>query len=185
MAGGAERPFAELLESVAAHTAAPGGGSAAAWAGALGAALVEMAARFVGADDVIARAGELRSELVAAGERELTSYEPVLRAVQVPPDAPERAKRLAEALSSASESPLAIVRATAHVADLGLSVARRSKPAIAGDAVAGVLLAEAACRAAARLVEINLADREGDPRVAEATALADGAAGAREEALGG
>lgn len=185
MAGSAERSFAELLGSVAAHTAAPGGGSAAAWAGALGAALVEMAASFVDADEVVARAGELRSELVAAGERELTSYEPVLRAAQLPADAQGRAERLADALSSASESPLAIARATAHVADLGLSVARRSKPALAGDAVAGVVLAEAACRSAARLVEINLADREGDPRVAEATALADRAAGAREEALGG
>ena len=185
MAGSAERPFAELLESVAAHTPAPGGGSAAAWAGALGAALVEMAARFVDADEVVARAGEARSELVTAGERELTSYEPVLQAAQLPADDPERAKRLAEALSSASESPLAIARATAQVADLGLSVARRSKPSLAGDAVAGVLLAEAACRAAVRLVEINLANPEGDPRVAEATALADQAAGAREATLGG
>jgi formiminotetrahydrofolate cyclodeaminase len=185
VAGSAERPFAELLSLVAARTAAPGGGSGAAWAGALGAALVEMAARFVDADEVVARAGELRSELVAAGERELTSYEPVLGAMQLAADTQGRAQRLAEALSSASESPLAIARATAEVADLGTTVAHRSKPALTGDAIAGVLLAEAACRAAVRLVEINLADREGDPRLAEATAIADRAAGAREEALGG
>jgi formiminotetrahydrofolate cyclodeaminase len=42
-----------------------------------------------------------------------------------------------------------------------------------GDANAGAELARAACRAAARLVEINLWARPGDPRLAEARRLVD------------
>jgi methenyltetrahydrofolate cyclohydrolase len=38
--------FAELLDRLAARTPAPGGGAAAAWACALAAGLVEMAASF-------------------------------------------------------------------------------------------------------------------------------------------
>ena len=175
----------ELLASVARRSAAPGGGSAAAWAGALAAALVEMAARFAAADELASRAGQLRALLLDAGERELTAYEPVLEAMQASVVEPGRPERLEAALSSASESPLAIARATAEVAELGATVAERSKPALVGDAGAGVLLAEAACRAAARMVEINLAERADDRRVGEAGALADRAAAAREQMIEG
>jgi hypothetical protein len=55
-----------------------------------------------------------------------------------------------------------------------------------GDAVTAVLLAEAATRAAARLVEINLSGAPaGDPRVGEVAGLSERAARAREVALGG
>ena len=185
MDGSAERPLAELLAAVAARTAAPGGGSAAAWAGALAGALVEMAARFADAGEAAARAGELRAELLAAGERELTAYEPVLEARRLPGDDGSRAERLESALETASESPLAIARAATELAELGAAVAGRSKAALVGDAVSGVLLAEAACRASARMVEINLADRESDPRIAEASALTDRAAAARAQVIEG
>jgi len=69
----------ELLDALAERTPAPGGGAAAACAGAFGAALIEMAARFslaqgdVGAPmaDVLERAGELRARLLELGEVEL------------------------------------------------------------------------------------------------------------------
>ena len=180
---GADCSFAELVGAVAARTAAPGGGSAAAWAGALAAALVEMAARFADAGEAAARAGELRSELLAAAERELTAYEPVLEAARLPPEDSTRGQRLESALAAASESPLAIARLAAELTELGVTVAGQSKPALVGDAVTAVLLSEAVCRAAARMVEINLPDRDHDPRVAEAGALADRAASARRQVI--
>lgn len=183
MDGSAQRPLAELLESVAGQSAAPGGGSAAAWTAALGAALVEMAALYAGADEPAARASTLRAALVAIGETELSSYEPVLEASRLPRDDPARGARLEAALVAASESSLAIARAAAEVADLGTVVAGRSKPALAGDAVTGALLAEAACRAAARMVEINLAGDGRNPRVTEAGLLADRAAAARAQLI--
>jgi formiminotetrahydrofolate cyclodeaminase len=50
-------------------------------------------------------------------------------------------------------------------------VAASGKEAIKGDAQVGVVLAEAACRAAARLVSINLASQPDDPRLAEVADL--------------
>jgi formiminotetrahydrofolate cyclodeaminase len=123
--GSAQRPLAELLDSVAAHTAAPGGGSAAAWTAALGAALVEMAALYAGADGPAGQAATLRAALPAIGETELRWCEPVLEASRLPRNDPARAERLGAALAAASESPLAIARAAAEVADLGAAVASR------------------------------------------------------------
>jgi formiminotetrahydrofolate cyclodeaminase len=181
----AERPLAELLGAIAESTATPGGGSAAAWAGALAAALVEMTAGFAHSQAATERARELRSDLLAAGQRELTAYEPVLEAARLPADDPSRAERLGSALAAASESALAIARAAAELAELGAAVAARSKPALTGDAVAGVLLAEATCAAAGRMVEINLAGRERDPGITAARALAERAAAARDQATEG
>ena len=167
--------FHQLLASLAERSAAPGAGSAVAWSGALAAGLLEMVALFAGLDDVAARGSALRGELLDAGERELHAYEPVLSATS---DDERRA-----ALSAASDTPLAIARAAAEVAELAAEVTERSKPALKGDAAAGVLLAEAATRAAARLVEINLRRAPDDPRLADAAALSDRAARAREAAL--
>jgi hypothetical protein len=49
--------------------------------------------------------------------------------------------------------------------------------------VAAAELAEGACRAAARLVQINLAGAPGDPRLTEVAGLIHAAAEARAETL--
>jgi methenyltetrahydrofolate cyclohydrolase len=180
--GSAERPLAELLASLAERTPAPGGGSAAAWSAAIAAALLEMAAAYAGADAEARLAASLRARLVEEGDRELRSYEPVLAALRLPASDPSRERSLSRALSAASEAPLSIAHEAAEVAELAAAVAARSKPALQGDAVAAVLLAESACRAAARLVEINL-HGSGDSRLIEVATVADAAAAARGRAL--
>jgi formiminotetrahydrofolate cyclodeaminase len=180
----ASLPFGDLLESLASRTPAPGGGCATAWSAAIAAGLLEMAARFAGAHDEVTRAAALRAELVAQGEVERSSYAPVLEALRLPSDDPSRAALVADALSEASEGPLAIVRAASEVAELAVGVAVRAKRDLSGDAIAGALLAEAACQAAARLVELNLAGRPDDRRLAELATLKLRAAGARDRALG-
>lgn len=171
-----DRPFAELLAGLSERSPAPGAGSAVAWSGALAAGLLEMVASFAGEQETAARGAVLRGELLDAGERELHAYEPVLAA------ATEGERRAA--LSVASDAPLAIARAAAEVAELGAEVSVRSKPALKGDAAAGVLLAEAATRAAAQLVEINLRGSPDDPRLAEVAALSERAARARKRVVG-
>jgi formiminotetrahydrofolate cyclodeaminase len=180
----ADRPFADLLAALAHRTPAPGGGSAAAWGGALAAALLEMAALYADQTEVAARAASLRAELLALGERELESYAPVLAALRLGTEDSERPTALAAALSEACEAPLAIARAAAEVAELASVVAGEGPPALNGDAIAGVVLAEAACQAAARLVDINLAGDRDDPRLAEVATLRLRAAGVRDRALG-
>ena len=183
MASSAQRSLASLLVDLADRTPAPGGGSASAWAGALAAALGEMVANFANDSAAAQEAMSLRAELLAAGELELTSYGPALEAWRLPAQDPSREARLAAALSEASRAPLAIARASTQVAELAARIAEMSKPELAGDAIAAVLLAEASSRAAARLVEINLAQRPEDPRLAVVDELVERAGTARDAAL--
>jgi methenyltetrahydrofolate cyclohydrolase len=159
----------EVLDAVAARTPAPGGGAVAALAGALAAGLVEMAARFTAVTprvtEIVTRSGELRGHLLGLAEVELHAYEPVLEALRLPREDPMRPARLAAARSGAAESPFEIALATAELAGLGAELALAGNPNLEGDAVTGCLLAEAACQAATRLVEINLRGEEEDPRM--------------------
>lgn len=182
----AERTLRELLDAVGARTPAPGGGTAAALAGGLAAGLVEMSARFASNRDELAdRAASLRADLLELGESELHAYQPVLEAFAIDADDPRREARLREALSDAADSPLAIARAAAVVADLGAELAQTGNANLTGDAITGTVLAEAACSAAGRLAEINLARVPSDPRLDEVAALTRQAAAARVQALGG
>ena len=178
-----EPSLGELLSALSEPSPAPGAGSAAAWAGALAAALLEMTAAITGAQGAAGRASFLRAQLLASGDEELTSYEPVLAAARLEAGDPTRDARLQAALSDACEAPLSIARAAAEVAELAADVAAQSKPEVRGDAIAGVLLAEAANQSAARLVEINLRDRSTNPRLAEVAKLKDRAAAARDRVL--
>jgi formiminotetrahydrofolate cyclodeaminase len=178
----AERPYAALLDDVAARTPAPGGGSSSAWAGALAAALTEMAALFGSGErmaTIAARAAELRAGLLELGEAELVAFEPVLEAMRLPRDDPDRAERIAIASSAAAESPVAIARAAAELAELASELARTGNRNLIGDAQAGALLAEAVCQSAAQLAQINLADQPHDPRLTELEELLSRAAVAR------
>ena len=81
-------------------------------------------------------------------QEELGSYAPVLEARD------ERERELA--LAAASEPPAQIAETAAEVAELGVEVASSASAAVRGDALTGVVLAEAAASAAFRLVEINV-----------------------------
>jgi methenyltetrahydrofolate cyclohydrolase len=157
VAGSADRSLAELLDEVAARTPAPGAGSSTAWSGALAAALLEMVAAYTGSEEIVARAAQLRADLLAAGEQELHAYDPVLEARRLPAEDPTRSEKLQAALARASDPPRAIARAAAEVAELAATVADDARPDVRGDALAGELMAQAAARAAAVLVETNAA----------------------------
>lgn len=189
MPGLADQPLGRLLGFVAATDPAPGGGASAAIAAALSAALLGMAAALEAAReeaevdaDVAERAHELRAEALELADRDLSSYAPVLEAQRLPAGTPARGEALAEALNAASQTPLAIAENAAEVAELAARVTAVCKPAVRGDALAGVLIAEAAATAAASLVEVNLAGSDG-PDLARARDARRRAAAAREDAL--
>jgi formiminotetrahydrofolate cyclodeaminase len=169
----ASSSVADLLAEVAARKPAPGGGSSAAVAVALAAALVEM-----GGDE---RGAALRERALELADADLGSYAPVIEAQQLPKDDPARADRLRAALSEASEVPLAIAEVGSEVAELAAGLAHRGNRHLEGDATAGALMAEAATRAAARLVELNLAEQPDDPRLDAARRAAARAWAARAE----
>jgi methenyltetrahydrofolate cyclohydrolase len=190
--GFADRPFIELLDQIAAREPAPGGGSAAALAGATAAALAEMAAAFApvsgGSQDdraaaLRARAASLRARQLELADEDLRSYGPVLEAAGLDRSDPSRESRLAAALSASAGAPLAVAAGTAEIAELAAELAESGSPHLVGDATAAVVLAEAATRAAVRLVELNLARVPHDARLGAAAQLAARARAARLRVL--
>jgi len=140
-----------------------------------------MASAFTaGREEAARRAGELRARALELAEIELHAYEPVLEALRLPREDPGRADRVRAAREKASESPLGIAHVGAELAELAADLARTGNRNLAGDAIAGALLAEAAAQAAGRLVAINLTD---GPAVREAADLAARAVAAREAAF--
>jgi formiminotetrahydrofolate cyclodeaminase len=181
----AGQTLGELLESFAQRTPAPGGGSASAVACALAASLLEMATRFDPAGDqaVLMRAAQARSQALELARRDLEAYLPVLQALRLPRSDPGRAEAVAVASAQASETPLAVAVLAADLAELAARAALDGNPNLDGDASAAVALADGACAAAARLVEINLRDAPQDPRIAAARELTQRAGAARALAL--
>ena len=164
--------FHALVEALAARTPTPGGGSGAALAGALGAALGCMAVRFSYGkkgepgehDAVLAKVDA--ALLAAAGalqqlaDEDAASFEAVRTARKLPQSSPaEKAAREA-----------AIAAATAHSAEVPLQTARVAREGmelidgalsvlnvrLATDAGSGALLLRAGARAAAWNVLVNL-----------------------------
>ena len=165
-------PDGDLVSALAAPTPTPGGGSAAAYAGALAAALAQMVAgltvgrkKFAEVDgamrDAASRAAALVTRLRELVTLDAQSYAAVSAAYKLPKDTPEqRAQRdaaITAALIGASEVPLETARACAGVAALAELVATKGNPSAVSDAGVSALLADAACRGAAYNVRINVA----------------------------
>jgi glutamate formiminotransferase/formiminotetrahydrofolate cyclodeaminase len=165
---------------VAAETSAPGGGSVAAIVAGLAASLTAMAARFSSeqwedAAGAVAQAEALRARVVPLADEDAVAYENFLLARRMPEefDPEVRDAAIGDALSRAADVPLAIAEAAVDVSCLAAELAERGNPNLRGDAATAVLLAEAAVRATANLVEINLGTREGDERIARARELVE------------
>ncbi len=188
MAQAAAPTVTAFSAAVAAPTPAPGGGSVAAHAAALGAALVQMVAgltvgrkKYAAVDAEMQRVGDeaeaLATRLHALVQQDAAAYGVVSDAYKLPKDAAERPAKTAAALIGAAIVPLETARACAAVADLALIVADRGNQNAVSDAGVAALLAAAACKGAAYNVEINVAALEdrsaGRALVVEARALND------------
>lgn len=175
-----ELPLSRFLELLSSGDPAPGGGAAAAVTAALAAALAGMAARLSakhlpGAAELSQKAEELRTAAIPLARADATTYARVLAAQRGGANTDIR-----KALSEAADVPLAVAETGVEVASLAVRLAEDGNPNLKGDAITAVLLAEAATRAAATLVEINLAS--GDPqdeRLARVRELVGAAAAAR------
>jgi formiminotetrahydrofolate cyclodeaminase len=179
----------EFLDEVAAEGRTPGGGSAAAIVTAIAAGLLAKVARgscdtWPEAAGIAAQAECLRDRATPLAEADAEQYEAALRAREEAggEQGERRDFALGQAFAKAAEPPLQIVRAACDVAQLAIAVAESGEPALRADAVTAALLAAAAAGAAAELVAVNLTASASDPRVIEATKLAEEAARAAEAA---
>lgn len=154
-----EQTVEEFLAAVAARRSAPGGGAVSAVAVAAAAGLVAMSARYspdAGAPALAEQADGERAAVLALADADAAAYAQVLAALRAPEGEPDRAQRVRAALERAAEVPLRIARAGERVARIGAAVAAAGNPDLVGDVRVAVLLAEAAARAAAELVRINV-----------------------------
>ena len=179
-----DEPVGQFLDQIAARSPAPGGGGSAALAGALAAGLVAMAARFSAAqlpdaEELAARADQLRHRAAQLVDEDGQAYRRVLDAFALPHDAAGR-EQVRVALDRAAAVPEEMTRLGAEVAELAARLAVAGNPNLRGDSVTAALLAEASARSAACLVDINVTlgglDQQVSLRAARNVAAAHAAA---------
>src|SRR5919109_3474852 len=121
------------LDELAGGSPTPGGGSAAALAGALGAALVAMVARLtIGrkayaavdarAREILAEAETLRGELRRLVDEDAAAYGKVSQAYKIPKDSPTRTAWIDDALMAAARVPAEVARRAGRVQELAAEI---------------------------------------------------------------
>ncbi|HEX4440947.1 MAG TPA: cyclodeaminase/cyclohydrolase family protein [Thermoanaerobaculia bacterium] len=172
----------DFLAAIGADTPTPGGGTAAAMAGAMGASLAEMVGRltvskekYAASHDAvrpILEAGSLaREEFVTLSREDSEAYDAVVAARRLPKDTDEqkaaRAHALALANRRATEVPMRTARAAARLLAALPELAEKGNPNAASDVGAAALLLDACCEGALLNVGINLSGIEDAALVAE------------------
>jgi formiminotetrahydrofolate cyclodeaminase len=183
-----------LVERLASSDPVPGGGSASALAGSMGAALVHMVVELTvdrpaaagheeALTEVRAAAEARQSELLDLAELDANAYAAVVIARRLPKESEQqrqaRAVQIAAAIREAIRVPLATARAASEVLELTGRLAPIGNRNAISDVGVAALLAVTAVRGAALNVEINL------PSVTADDQLRDGAASEIEGLLSG
>lgn len=174
-----------FIDELAAPTPTPGGGSAAAYAAAMGAALVSMVAgvtlgkkKYAEVEPTMRTikhvAEKLRAELAHLVEDDAAAFEAVMGAFRLPKDGPEQEKARMAAIDmatlNAARVPLHVAEKSMKVMELGLTCAKAGNLTAISDAASAVTLARAALLAAGYNVRINVGGLQnkldGEPLVA-------------------
>ncbi len=191
-AGFGDMTVERFLETMASKDPTPGGGAAAAIAGATGAALIAMVGRLTlgkqGFEDLeermqalVDRADAARVEFVALGDRDAASFEAVMSAFRMPKgtdvEKASRADAIQRGLEHAAAVPLEIARRAVDLMELAEDATAMGNPNAASDGMsaAGMLLASVI--AARANVEINASALKDEARrealLEEVTAIRD------------
>jgi glutamate formiminotransferase/formiminotetrahydrofolate cyclodeaminase len=156
------------IDELAGGAPTPGGGSAAALAGTLAAALVAMVARLtVGrkayaavdaqARDILDEAERLRAELRRLVDEDAAAYEGVSRAYKIPKRDPQRAQAIDDALLAAARPPAEVVKLGRRVLALAQTIEHIGNKNAVSDARVAGMLARTAIDGATENVNANLA----------------------------
>jgi glutamate formiminotransferase len=143
----------EFLDTLAAPRATPGGGSAAAAAGAMASALGVMVSKLSKRDDPDLE--EDRRFFAGAVERDAAAYESVVAAYRRPKS--ERAPFVEEALHAAAAVPMEVAERSHALRGKLETLGRETPEKFASDLQTAAALCEAAFTGAAANVRINLA----------------------------
>ena len=167
-----DRSVAGFVGSVAAEAPAPGGGSVAALAGSLGAALGTMVAnlsahkrgwddRWEEFSDWAVRGKDLHARLLRLVDEDTTAFDALLTAHRMPrgseAEIAARDEAVAAATRGAIEVPLAVMAASLEAMAVIAAMAATGLDTSVSDAGVGALMARAAVRGAQLNVAINAA----------------------------
>lgn len=163
-----ERSLRAFSDDLASAAPVPGGGSASAYAGALGAALAAMVTRIAmkKSDDEALRdyatdMDNLRNDFLRLVDDDSAVYARVAEAMKLPKtsDAEKaaRTERIQAALLAAARVPLELAKTSRRLLDACERGLPKAPDAAVSDIGVGALMAEAALRGAAMNVMINLA----------------------------
>jgi len=178
MAVGSLRAGVEpFIEQLAAPTATPGGGSAAAASGAMAAGLASMVASMSRGkkaylqyenqlSEALARLSQLREELKSAIDADAESYNVVMKAYKAAKSSGGGSSvgdaSISSALRQATGVPLGVAEKVIEVAEIAAKLRPITNPNMKSDLTTAIALAKAALEGALANVEINLDSLEND-----------------------
>lgn len=161
----------EFLAALGSQKPTPGGGTAAAVSGAMGAALVEMVAaltlskeKFAGVHPAVEAIGEAacvaRAEMLLLSREDAEAYERVVAARRLPKETEQektaRARAIAEGNRAATQVPRRAAQVAARLLAALPELVEKGNPSAVSDAGTAALLLEACVEGALLNVGINL-----------------------------
>ncbi len=167
----AEERIADFLQELGSDAPVPGGGGAAALAGAEAAGLVTMVARLTAGKEafasiesrvqqIIAQGDQKRQILLEAIDQDAAAFQALMNSYRLPRTLDEekatRTKAIQAGLRAAIDSPMAIARECAALVELAAELAETANPHAITDAGTAAHLAEAALLGAILQARINL-----------------------------
>jgi glutamate formiminotransferase len=176
--GGLRAGVEPFIEQLAAPTATPGGGSAAAASGAMAAGLAGMVASMSRGkkaylqyekqlSEAIARLSQLRGDLKTAIDADAESYNLVMKAYKSAKESSDGDAAIGAALKEATSVPLGVAEKAAEVAKIASTLKPITNPNMRSDLTTAIALAKAALEGALANVEINLDSLKDEGFVAQ------------------
>ncbi len=171
--GGLRAGVEPFIEQLAAPTATPGGGSAAAASGAMAAGLAHMVAAMsrgkkaylqyeAQLSEAISRLAQIREDLKAAIDADAESYNVVMKAYKAARESADGGRGVNSALRQATSVPLGVAEKAVEVAQIAAGLRPVTNPNMSSDLTTAIALAKAALEGALANVEINLGSIKAD-----------------------
>lgn len=159
---------ARFAEDLSSKSSVPGGGAAAAYVGALGAALAQMVGNFTlgkkkyaafeeDVERINAKAEELRGGLVNLVDEDAYAFAPLAEAYAIPKEDPSREQAIQAATAKAAECPIGVMHLCCEAVELLEELRDKGSSMLMSDVGCGAALCRAALEAAAMNVYVNTA----------------------------
>lgn len=176
----------QFIDVTASDAPAPGGGSVAALAGALGMALAEMVAnltigkeKYADVDaemrELIQKSAEIRNELTEGMQKDTESFTAYMKALKMPKETEEekaaRREAMQNGLKEAAVVPLSIAQSAVKIFPIAEAVVEKGNKGAVTDGLVAAMLARTAVISALLNVRINLGSIKDEAFVTEMAAM--------------